>query len=128
MIYCVHWTTEILNVIKIFLDFIEFMIPLYIINWIIKILQILYFSFNILENMLMVDIINWTNKILQNLEIFCEFIELMPIVYIFSNWEIHLLDCFHTLHDFIIFVLPVNLVDRIIQRFQISQVFLNLTK
>ena len=52
----------------------------------------------------------------------------MSVVNIFSHREVHLLESVKALHDFTVLVFSVNLINRIVEGFQVGQIFLNFCK
>ena len=69
-----------------------------------------------------------TNQIFQSFSLLENLIEIMFIVNSFSDWEIHLFQGVNTFQYFVKLMLTINLVDGIVQRFQVRQISLNLGK
>ena len=64
--------------------------------------------------MMVNGLIHWPNQILQGVNLLSYFIELMSEVNIFTDREVHLLDCIKALENFRVLVSSVDLVHRIV--------------
>ena len=76
----------------------------------------------------LLEIEHWTNQILQSFSLLQNLIEIVFIVNSFSNWEIHLFQGVDTFQYFVKLMLTINLIYGIVQRFQVRQIPLNLSK
>ena len=84
-------------------------------------------SFDVLEDVVVINrLIHGPNQVLQRVYLLGNLVELMSEVNVLTNREVHLLDGVEALEDFAVLMSPVNLINRIVQRLQVSQLFLNL--
>ena len=82
---------------------------------------------NVLEHVMMINrLIHWPNQILQGVNLLSYLVELMSKVDIFTDREVHLFDSIKALEDFAVLMSSVDLVHRIVQGLQVSQLLLNL--
>ena len=103
------------------------MIPLNVEHWEVKIFEVMDLSLDVLEHVMMVNrLIHRPNQILQAVNLLSYLVELMSKVNIFSNREVHLLDCVKALEDFTVLMSSVDLVHRIVQGLQVRQLLFNL--
>jgi len=128
MLHSVNRACKIFDVVQVLLDLLELMTPIDIQNWVVKILEVCYLPFHIHECMLMFDSVNGTSKILKTLYFSFNFIEVVSVVNILPDWEIHLLEGVKALQDFTELMLTVYVKDRIVQSLQVCQILLNFSK
>jgi len=128
MLHSVNRACKIFDVVQVLLDLLELMTPIDIQNRVVKILEVCYLPFNIHECMLMFNSVNGTCKILQTLHFLFDFIEVVSVVNILPDREVHLLESVKALQDFTVLVFSINLVNRIVEGFQVGQIFLNFCK
>jgi len=88
-------------------------------NRIVKVLQIRNLPFNVHEGVLVLHRVYWTGQILQSLNFSLNLVEVVPVVNILPDWEVHLLESVEAFEDLSILMLSVNVKDRIIEGLQI---------
>jgi len=73
-------------------------------------------------------IVNRSNKIFQGFYLSCNLIKMMSVLNIFSDGEIHLLQCIQSFHDLTKLMLSVYLIYWIVQVFQVSYISVNFSE
>jgi len=111
----VNGSGKIFDVIKILLYLVELMTSVNVENRIVKVLQIRNLPFNVHEGVLVLHRVYWTGQILQSLNFSLNLVEVVPVVNILPDWEVHLLESVEALHDFAVLVFSVNLVHGIVE-------------
>ena len=76
----------------------------------------------------LLEVEDWTNQIFQSFSLLENLIEMMSVINSFSDWEIHLFQSVDTFQYFAELMLTIDLVDGIVQRFQVGEIPLNLCK
>merc|ERR1719462_763392 len=115
MFNSVNGSGKIFDVIKILLYLVELMTSVNVENRIVKVLQICNLPFNVHEDVLVLHRVYWTGQILQCLNFSLDLVEVVPVVNILPDWEVHLLEGVEALHDFVVLVFSLNLVHGIVE-------------